>query len=86
MATTTTTETEYHVIKVCRSDGCDTGPGYWPVEAPKAAKKATKDAPEKVTRTKPPDGAASRGRPAIHRVEGEARHPTKAGDLPLSKR
>lgn len=53
MATTTTTETEYHVIKVCRSDGCDTGPGYWPVEAPKAVKKTTKDAPEKVTRTKP---------------------------------
>lgn len=46
-------ETEHEVIKVCRSDGCDTGPGYWPVEAPKVVKKATKDAPEKVARTKP---------------------------------
>lgn len=53
MATATTTQTEYHVVKVCRSDGCDTGPGYWPVEAPKAVKKTAKDAPEKVTRTKP---------------------------------
>lgn len=46
-------KTDYEVIRICRSDGCDTGPDYWPVEAPKVVKKATKDAPEKVTRTKP---------------------------------
>lgn len=46
-------ETEHKLITILRSDGCDTGPGYWPIETPKVVKKATKDAPEKVARTKP---------------------------------
>ncbi|KAM0420603.1 hypothetical protein ACHAPT_011650 [Fusarium lateritium] len=47
---------EFDVIRVARSDGADTGPGYWPVTAPLAATaKKTKDATatEKTPRTKP---------------------------------
>ena len=49
---------DFDVIRIARSDGVDTGPGYWPVAttpAP-AAKKAIKDAAaaaEKTPRTKP---------------------------------
>jgi hypothetical protein len=44
---------EFDVVRIARSDGADTGPGYWPVTAA-AAKKTTKDAaPEKMPRTKP---------------------------------
>ena len=50
---------DFQVIAVCRSDGCDTGPGYWPV--PESAVKTTtkktgaaKDGPtEKTPRAKP---------------------------------
>lgn len=48
---------EFDVVRVARSDGSDTGPGYWPVTAPSAtiATKKTKDASaaEKAPRTKP---------------------------------
>ncbi|KAF4344604.1 hypothetical protein FBEOM_1446 [Fusarium beomiforme] len=48
---------EFDVIRVARSDGSDTGPGYWPVTAPTApaTTKKTKDASaaEKTPRTKP---------------------------------
>ncbi|KAF4452813.1 hypothetical protein F53441_4432 [Fusarium austroafricanum] len=48
---------EFDVIRVARSDGSDTGPGYWPVTAPTATAttKKTKDAAaaEKTPRTKP---------------------------------
>ena len=47
------TKTDYEDIRIARTDGCDTGPDYWPVEAPKVAKKASKDVAEKPTRTKP---------------------------------
>jgi hypothetical protein len=50
-------QVEYQIFKVVRSDGVDTGPGYWPGPAEAAAaksKKAAKDAPEKPTRTKAP--------------------------------
>ncbi|PKS09038.1 hypothetical protein jhhlp_003651 [Lomentospora prolificans] len=47
-------QVEYHFVEIRRSDGCDTGPGYWPIVEPaKAPKKSTKDGPEKVTRAKP---------------------------------
>lgn len=43
---------DFDVIRICRSDGADTGPGYWPVTAPPtgAAKKAST---EKAPRQKP---------------------------------
>lgn len=49
---------EFDVVRVARSDGADTGPGYWPVTtAPpsNAAKKSAKDAlpTEKTPRAKP---------------------------------
>ncbi|OHE95231.1 hypothetical protein CORC01_09492 [Colletotrichum orchidophilum] len=44
---------EYAVINVCRSDGQDNGPGYWPTPADTAAKNAKKTALEKVPRAKP---------------------------------
>ncbi|KAH7136467.1 hypothetical protein EDB81DRAFT_80270 [Dactylonectria macrodidyma] len=50
---------EFDVIRVARSDGSDTGPGYWPVTAPPATttltKKTAKDAAlaEKAPRSKP---------------------------------
>lgn len=48
---------EFDVIRVARSDGLDTGPGYWPTTAPTttSAIKKTKDAAvsEKTPRTKP---------------------------------
>jgi len=50
-------QAEYQVYKIARSDGVDTGPGYWPGPAEAAAakaKKGTKDATEKPTRTKAP--------------------------------
>lgn len=44
---------EFDVVRIARSDGADTGPGYWPTTA-STAKKATKDAaPEKAPRAKP---------------------------------
>lgn len=43
---------DFDVIRVCRSDGSDTGPGYWPVTAP-AANSAKKLAAEKAPRAKP---------------------------------
>lgn len=47
---------EFDVVRVARSDGADSGPGYWPATAPAPAKKTTKDATatEKTPRTKPP--------------------------------
>ncbi|KAF5023516.1 hypothetical protein F66182_4428 [Fusarium sp. NRRL 66182] len=57
MAMATTELKEFDVIRVARSDGSDTGPGYWPVTAPTTvtAIKKTKDATaiEKIPRTKP---------------------------------
>ena len=49
---------ELDVLRVARSDGSDTGPGYWPVTTTNAttATKKTKDmatAAEKTPRTKP---------------------------------
>ncbi|KAK5998291.1 hypothetical protein PT974_00665 [Cladobotryum mycophilum] len=49
---------EFDVIRITRSDGADTGPGYWPVTAPaatNAAKKPSKEASsiEKTPRAKP---------------------------------
>lgn len=47
---------EFEVIRVGRSDGTDTGPGYWPVVVPSTtAKKAAKEgtASEKAPRPKP---------------------------------
>lgn len=47
---------EFDVVRVARSDGADTGPGYWPVTTPAILnqKKTTKDAgQEKTPRTKP---------------------------------
>ena len=46
---------DFDVIRVCRTDGVDSGPGYWPVannsgSATSAAKKAVSD---KAPRTKP---------------------------------
>ncbi|OLN88150.1 hypothetical protein CCHL11_00489 [Colletotrichum chlorophyti] len=43
--------TEYAIVNICRSDGQDNGPGYWP--APVDAAKSTKKTPEKVPRAKP---------------------------------
>ena len=48
---------DFEVIQVARSDGADTGPGYWPVTTPAIAslKKSAKDAgaAEKAPRLKP---------------------------------
>ncbi|KAF4989474.1 hypothetical protein FGRMN_9094 [Fusarium graminum] len=48
---------EFDVIRIARSDGSDTGPGYWPTTAPTSMSttKKTKDAApaEKTPRTKP---------------------------------
>jgi hypothetical protein len=45
--------TKFENIVICRSDGCDTGPGYW--AAPEAkGKKVVKDGIEKATRAKAP--------------------------------
>ena len=35
---------EFEVKRVMRSDGADSGPGYWPAPAPSTAKKGGKDA------------------------------------------
>ena len=43
---------EFEVKRILRSDGADSGPGYWPAPAPSAAKKAVKDAPASATRQK----------------------------------
>ncbi|KAF9881882.1 transcription-silencing protein clr2 [Colletotrichum karsti] len=46
--------TEFAVVNICRSDGQDTGPGYWPAptDAAKAAKKTTAPV-DKIPRAKP---------------------------------
>jgi hypothetical protein len=44
---------EFNVIQFGRSDGADTGPGYWPA-TPAPAKKAPGAAAEAGRRTKPP--------------------------------
>lgn len=47
---------EFDVVRVARSDGADTGPGYWPIStAPSSAavKKAVKDPADRPTRAKP---------------------------------
>lgn len=52
----TTDLREFDVIRVARTDGADTGPGYWPVTAPPTVTaKKMKDATttEKTPRTKP---------------------------------
>ncbi|KAJ6444337.1 transcription-silencing protein Clr2 [Purpureocillium lavendulum] len=43
---------EFEVKRILRSDGADSGPGYWPAPAPSAAKKPVKDAPASATRQK----------------------------------
>ena len=43
---------EFDVLRVGRSDGADTGPGYWPVTAP-ASKKLAREATDKAPRAKP---------------------------------
>ncbi|KAF6814150.1 hypothetical protein CSOJ01_04204 [Colletotrichum sojae] len=43
---------EFLTINICRTDGQDNGPGYWPTPAD-AAKAASKTATEKTPRTKP---------------------------------
>ncbi|KAK7228828.1 hypothetical protein V2G26_000998 [Clonostachys chloroleuca] len=43
---------DFDVIRVCRSDGVDTGPGYWPVTTP-AANSIKKTAADKAPRAKP---------------------------------
>jgi hypothetical protein len=43
---------DFDVIRVCRSDGADTGPGYWPATAP-VAPLAKKPATDKAPRAKP---------------------------------
>lgn len=43
-------------VIIARSDGADTGPGYWPIATTPAAKKpttTTKEVPEKAPRAKP---------------------------------
>lgn len=42
---------EFDVVRIARSDGADTGPGYWPTTT--APKKPSKDATDKVPRVKP---------------------------------
>lgn len=47
---------DFDVIRVCRSDGADTGPGYWPAPtaAPAVSSAASKKpATDKVPRAKP---------------------------------
>lgn len=51
---------DFDVVRIARSDGVDTGPGYWPVVTPtpaaaNATKKAGKEATaaDKAPRTKP---------------------------------
>lgn len=46
---------ELETVIVARSDGADTGPGYWPITATPAVKKPTtpKEVPEKTPRAKP---------------------------------
>ncbi|EEY15520.1 conserved hypothetical protein [Verticillium alfalfae VaMs.102] len=44
---------EFHVIRIAHSDGQDTGPGYWPVDAAKTAKKPGAAIADKTPRTKP---------------------------------
>ncbi|KYK59574.1 hypothetical protein DCS_00706 [Drechmeria coniospora] len=44
---------DFDVMRVARSDGSDTGPGYWPTPATNATKKATKDVLTAATRQKP---------------------------------
>ncbi|KAF5666054.1 hypothetical protein FHETE_6423 [Fusarium heterosporum] len=57
MAMNMTELKEFDVIRIARSDGSDTGPGYWPTTAPTSMSttKKTKDAApaEKTPRTKP---------------------------------
>ncbi|KAJ2968301.1 hypothetical protein NQ176_g9246 [Zarea fungicola] len=43
---------EFDVVRIARSDGVDTGPGYWPTTVT-APKKPSKDATDKVPRVKP---------------------------------
>lgn len=43
---------DFDVVQVCRSDGADTGPGYWPVTPPTTST-AKKAATEKAPRAKP---------------------------------
>ncbi|PNY28609.1 Uncharacterized protein TCAP_01471 [Tolypocladium capitatum] len=43
---------EFDVIRVCRSDGRDTGPGYWPVAAVPAASAAKKTGKDAATTTR----------------------------------
>lgn len=45
-----TSSDEFAVVNICRSDGQDSGPGYWPAPADAAKKKAPLD---KVPRAKP---------------------------------
>lgn len=40
---------DFSVVRIARSDGADTGPGYWPLPPKKPA-----TATEKPSRTKPP--------------------------------
>lgn len=44
---------DFDVIRVCRSDGADTGPGYWPVSQPATANSLKKMVADKAPRAKP---------------------------------
>jgi hypothetical protein len=47
---------EFDVVRVCRSDGADTGPGYWPITPQGAAQPANpskKSVADKAPRAKP---------------------------------
>ncbi len=43
---------EFDVVRIGRTDGADTGPGYWPITAP-AVSTAKKSTTEKAPRAKP---------------------------------
>ncbi|UNI21954.1 hypothetical protein JDV02_007892 [Purpureocillium takamizusanense] len=43
---------DFDVKRILRSDGADSGPGYWPAPAPSAAKKTAKEAPASAPRQK----------------------------------
>lgn len=42
---------DFDVVRICRSDGADTGPGYWPVTP--ATTTTKKNATDKTPRAKP---------------------------------
>lgn len=55
---------DFEVIRVCRSDGVDTGPGYWPVAAPTSSAVSTTNAGKKPVA----DNRIPRARPQMTRL------------------